>query len=626
MGNGETGSRRESGQRLAAIMFTDMVGYSSLTQRDEARALEVLEVQARLMEPILVLHGGRLIRTMGDGTFVEFSSAAAACKAAVEIQSAISNHNESGPAFQVRIGIHLGDVESVNGDLFGHGVNVAARIEPLAEPGGICVSEDVARQVSGRIDAKLVSIGRHALKGIEGDVHVFSLSKASLAPAVAPCAKPRNLPSVAVLPFANVSPDPENEFFGDGLAEEILWSLSKVRTLAVVSRTSCFALKGSTQSIGEIGKSLGVDHVLEGSIRRSGNRVRIAVQLVDIARDRPVYSDKFDRELEDIFAIQEEITQSVVDALQVAISEAEKGAISTIPTKNLKAYEAYVRAVSLAWIMPLQGNPHFEEAMRLDPTFAKAFAAYATNCLVVLRFQAGSDLSYVEKARAAASRAIELDPGLAEAHVAAAEVAFQEGNAELAVAKYEAALAIDPQNYEAHYGFARMHIVLGNNESAVTHFLRSAEVRPDEYQPLALAATKLSELGRTDEAVAAGREGIARVERRVRCCPDEARAYILGGLMHLKAGDPGRGEEFVLKALELEPSAGTLYNTACFYSLKGDKEKAIETLERSYESGINFAAWLRHDSDLKPIIDDPRVQEVINKMEARMRDPGSDSR
>lgn len=618
MVNDETKGVRESGRRLAAIMFTDMVGFSSLTEQDEAGALKLLDIQTRLMEPILVVHGGRLVRTMGDGTFVEFGSAVSACKAALEIQDAVAKHNETGPRFQIRIGVHLGDIEVVDGDLLGHGVNVAARIEPLADPGGVCVSEDVARQVTGKIGAELVSIGTPKLKGIEGGVKVFKLVRARYEKPIEASSSQRRMQSIAVLPFANLSPDPENEYFGDGLTEEILWALSKVRTLAVVSRTSCFALKGTTKPIKEVGKFLGVDHVLEGSVRKAGNRIRITVQLVDIAKDRAIYTDKFDRELEDIFAIQEEITQSVVDALQIAVSEAEQGAISRIPTRNIKAYEAYIKAVTTAWVMPYESPPYFEEAIRLDPDFAKAHAAYALNLMILLRFMSGSDMSPLEKARSAAKRALELQPDLAEAHAAVAEVAFQDGDTKTAIAEYEAALNLDPNSYEVLYSYGRMLMVVHDYPNALKVMRRASLVRPDEYQPYVMATQLVEELEGEESHLEQLKEAIKRIEGRLRCCPSESRAYVLGSLLYLKLGNREKGREYVQRAMQLDPTSGTYYNAACFHSLDGDYEKAIETLEKAYELGINFSAWTKEDPDFKPIINDPRVQAILAKMDTRM--------
>ncbi len=619
MTNDETKGVRGSGRRLAAIMFTDMVGYSALSQRDEAAAMRALSAQTRLMEPVLVVHGGRLVRTMGDGAFVEFGSAVSACKAALEIQEAVALYNESASdKFQIRIGIHLGDVEVADGDLLGHGVNVAARIEPLAEPGGVCVSEDVARQVKGKFAVDLVNMGEKVLKGIEGGVGVYRMSVKQAVAHRNVISEAQKFPTIGVLPLENLSPDPENAFFSDGLTEEILSALSKIRTLRVVSRTSCFALRGTTKPAQEVGKILGVDHLLVGSVRKAGNRIRVAVQLVDIAKDRPLWSEKYDRDLEDIFAIQEEITGSIIEVLQIAISESERGAIGGVPTMNLKAYESYLRGWSLSWTNLNEAIKHYQDAIRLDPKFAKAHASLATCAIINFRFFGGDDQNYVRIANESARTAIGLDPGLAEAQVAVAEVAQQENRIDDAVAAFETALSIDPRNYDALYNYGRLLSVLGDEEKAIQMYTTASETQPDEYQATTFVAGIIFRHSGREAATPVMQSAIERVTKRIRCCPTDARAYILGALTLEGLGESDAALKWANRAYEIDQGGGTLYNLSCFYRNRGDNEKAISLLETAYERGLNFTAWLRRDPDMEVIRDDPRVQDLMEKMDVRM--------
>lgn len=597
-------------------MFTDMVGFSGLVDQNEPQALELLGIQSELLEPLLVVHGGRLIRTMGDGAFVEFSSALGACRAGLDIQEAITKHNKQAPEgrrFKIRIGIHLGDVEAVGDDLFGHGVNVAARLEPLAEPGGICISEDVARQVRGKLSAELASLGQQRLKGIAEPIQAYRLVPA--APTAGHRPTPKE-PSVAVLPFANLSGDPDNEYFGDGLTDEILSALSKVRTLRVVSRTSCYALKGSTKSLRELGSILSVDCMLEGSVRRAGNRVRVSVQLVDIASDRPLWSERFDRELEDIFEIQEEITRNIVDSLQIALSEVERGLIGGVPTHNLAAYRNYVLAqTGLTDIS--RALKQLQEAIALDPNFAKAHALASTMCMHSYRFLT-EELDFLGMARDYAEKSLALEPNLVEGYGALADVALAEGDVKRADELFEHALQLDPRDFWCLYTYARSHRQRGNSARAAELFARAAQVRPDDYDCYSLSVDLYDELGDPESAANVALEALARIERRLACCSTDHRALYLGANVLGRLGDKQRARSWADQALALAPQdTGVLYNLACFFCVQGDRDKALDLLERAYESGFSLADWVRNDPELSSLREEPKFKAILIKMEAR---------
>ena len=616
-----SGSSRPPGRRLAAIMFTDMVGYSALSERNEALAISQLAIQTRILEPILVVHGGRLVRTMGDGTFVEFGSAVSACRAALEIQAGIASHNSTASEsdrFQIRIGLHIGDVEVAGDDLLGHGVNVAARLEPLADAGGICVSEDVERQVGNRVDGVFHPMGAQSLKNI-GSIHAFRLKPAGAAATVVRGSRKASVPSIAVLPLSNLSPDSENEYFGDGLTEEILWALAKIRTLRVVSRTSCFALKGTKLSAGEVGRTLGVSNILEGSVRRAGSRVRVSVQLIDVAADRPLWSEKYDRELEDIFAIQEEITESVVEALQIAISEAERGVIGKIPTKSLDAYTAFLKSGRSQDVTINKATELLHEATRLDPEFARAHAALAFISLVQYRFYDSENRAHMDIARESAKRALDLDPETVEAHIVMAGLAEQEGRYDVAEASLVAALESDPRNFDALHAYGDLMHMRGDARKSSSLYLRAAEVQPDDVSAQALGSSRLMALDGLEAARPHLEEAVRRIERQLSCFPDTPAPYMLGAGIHLDLGQRERSLEFAEKAFELRPENGSvLYRLSCVYARHGDLERSIKMLQAANENGYGYSSWIRADADLDPIIDDPRVQELLEKMDARM--------
>lgn len=600
-------------------MFTDMVGYSALSNKDEPLAIEMLETQSRIVEPIVAMHAGRIVRTMGDGLFIEFSSGMAACRAAIEIQDSIKSHNrfaEKGRGFLIRIGIHLGDVEMKGDDLLGDGVNVAARIEPLAEPGGICITDDVARQIRNKVAVDLVDMGMQRLKNIEEPVHVhrIALNNTTVEAAKQPDATHH---SIAVLPFANLSPEPDNEYFSDGLTDEILIALSKVRRLRVASRTSCFGLKGASKSMQEIGRALVVDYLLEGSVRRAGNKVRVTAQLIDVKADRPIWADRFDRDLEDIFAIQDEITDSIAKSLQIAISESERGAFGGAPTKNLEAYESFLRGVALRWAGAHRTEivALFKRAVRLDPLFARAHAALAIACITRHSFYSAGDPSDIKIAIQSAESAMSLDPNLPEAHVALAEIAVRQERFADADRHFEDAVRVDPRCVEAHYLWGHSCKLRLQHENAIRHFAEAAQIQPDLYAPLALSVDCYLQLGRQQEAVDTARIAVERCRRRLSLQPSEHRAWYLGANNLLILGERLEAFEWADKAYNIEPNdPAVCYNLACLYAVAGEKERAVEFLDKSYKNGIRDPSWTRIDPDLASIQDDPRVQEIIRKM------------
>jgi len=369
-------------RKLAAIVAADMVGYSRLVETDETGTLARLRAhRVELIDPAIEKHHGRLVKSTGDGLLVEFGSVVDAVNCAVEVQQRMQRRNaDVAPDRHIlfRIGINVGDVVVEDGDVFGDSVNIAARIEALAPPGGICLSRSACDQLAGKVSLKLESMGERKLKNIERPVEVFRIALDGVAAEAGPPAHPSEQPSVAVLPFANMSGDPEQEFFADGLTEDIITELSRFRELLVISRNSTFVHKGRAVNIQEVAKEFGVQYVVEGSVRKAANRVRITVQLIDATTDRHVWAERYDRELEDIFAIQDEVTASIVSTLPGRLEAAARDRVSRKTTSDMAAYECTLAAKVLHHRSRrddnLQAQALIDRAIALDPKYAHAHA------------------------------------------------------------------------------------------------------------------------------------------------------------------------------------------------------------------------------------------------------------
>jgi adenylate cyclase len=378
-------------RRLAAILAADMVGYSRLMEADETGTLARLKThRLELIDPAIAKNKGRLIKTAGDGMLVEFSSVADAVACAVEIQRRMARRNADVAAarqIQFRIGINLGDVISEDGDIFGDGVNVAARLQELAEPGGVCVSGAIRDQVGDRLGVVFDDRGEQSVKNLARPIRVFRVrldeDVTTPSPAAGETARTTagavtDKPSIAVLPFVNMSGDPEQEFFADGLTEDIITALSRFRDLFVISRNSVFVHKGKAVKVQEVAREFGVQYVVEGSVRKAGNRVRITVQLIDGESDRHVWAERYDRDLEDIFAIQDELTAAIVATLPGRVEAASHDRVKRKPTDNLAAYECVLAGKVLHHRSTREDNAEaqrvLERAIALDPKYAHAHA------------------------------------------------------------------------------------------------------------------------------------------------------------------------------------------------------------------------------------------------------------
>ncbi|AHG46873.1 adenylate cyclase [Rhizobium leguminosarum bv. trifolii CB782] len=605
-------------RRLSAILAADVVGYSRLMGIDESGTLQALNRhRCELVDVRISDYKGRIVKLTGDGILAEFQSVVNAVACAAEIQRSMAARNENVPQderVEFRIGINLGDVVVENGDIFGDGVNLAARLERIAAPGGIAVSASVRDQVGSRLNLGFDFIGEHMLKNIRQPVQVYtvSLTPPSSAKLVA---QNRNTCFIAVLPFTNMSGDADQDYFSDGITEDIITDLSKISSLHVVPRNTIFTYKGISVKVKRLAQELGVRYVLEGSVRIFGNRVRISGQLIDTANGDHLWAERYDRDLTDIFAIQDEITHAIVGQLKVRLLPEEKKAIANEPTANVEAYTYYLRGRQLShtWTKSyLQlARRMFCKAVELDPDYARAYAGIA-DCDAAIRDWAPDDVP-LRRILDMSARALALDPDLPEAHASHGLALHQSGYDDRAAAAFERALALDPNLFEANFHYARFFFMHGNFAESVQYFTRAAAIRPDDYvSPIHLMSAYRS-LGRVLDTENWARLGLLRAERALNLNPENSGPAHRGALALAHMGDVSRARDWAARAIAIDPDdIVAQYNLACVYSVLGDADQAIDLLERLLpHSSVYHIKWFNNDSDLDNIRDDPRFQRLL---------------
>ncbi len=501
-------------RKLAAIMFTDLTGFTSRTHQDEREGLGALREHQRLVAPILEAFHGRQVKSLGDGLLIEFGNALDAVNCAVELQRRLHERNQGSetPALRMRIGIHLGDVERRGSDIVGDSVNIASRIEPLADPGGACISAQVFDQVRNKVPYPMAKLGPKNLKGIHEPVEVYRI----LLPwsAASASGEPSGAPRLAVLPLANISPDPKDEYLADGLTEEMISVLSQIHDLRVISRTSVNQYRATTKTLAQIGAELGVDAILEGSVRKAGDQLRITVQLIDPRTDEHLWAQTFDRPLENIFAIQTEVARHTAAALQLQLGRSEQTAIQTPPTTNLIAYSLYLQALHAAhsvrsadWELAIR---RVEDALRADPNFALALATLG-NYLVAVGGETRPLREVVPRARSVIGRALELAPDLAEAHAARGNLAMQaDHDWSLAEQEFLRALTLNLSSSEARTWYGILCLTLQRYDEAKEQLRRAIELDPGlDWISIHLVRAHLLS-GDLPAAFSAARDSVAR--------------------------------------------------------------------------------------------------------------------
>ena len=611
-------------RRLTAILAADVAGYSRLMGADESGTLAALDtLRTDFINPKISEHQGRTVKLTGDGMLVEFPSVVNAVSCAAEVQRGMHDRNAGVPQerrIEFRIGVNLGDVIVEGEDIFGDGVNVAARLESIAKPGGITISGSVRDHVGNRLDLAFEDMGEQALKNIERPIHVYSVSLSKPAGRDTKDAMPAReeqpeRPSIAVLPFNNMSGDPEQEYFSDGITEDIITDLSKVSGLFVVARNTAFTYKGKPVKVQQVGQELGVTFILEGSVRKAGSRVRVTGQLISSGDGGHVWADRYDRDLTDIFAIQDEITHAIVEQLKVKLLPQEKKSITQTPTDNVEAYTYYLRGRDFF-------NRHskryfqlarrmFTKAVELDPLYARAYAGIA-DCDSLLVLWCREDIP-VDSILQMSAKALALDDKLAEAHASRGTALSLMHKTEEATAEFEKAIALDPNSYESHYLYARASFTLGNIERAAALFERAAEIKADDYQSVCLLIQIYRSLGREDDAKEVAGKGVKLAERELALHPEDPRPAHLGIAALLEIGENDRAREWMARALAIDPDDPLAqYNLACGYTKLGDADAAFDLLERSLPRvGPDLRQWFKHDSDFDPLRDHPRYQKIL---------------
>lgn len=564
-------------------MFTDTVGFTASTQSNEGGTLEVLRQQTELLRPLFQLHQGREIKSTGDGFLVEFDSALKAVQCAVNIQRRIYERNSEGvqAPIRIRIGIHLGDVVRSGEDILGDAVNIAARIEPLAEPGGVCVSGAVFEQVRSKVTDRFERLPPQALKGLDAPIEVYQVvlpwsGAGSAESAAVPFTADKS--RLAVLPFTNISPDPSDEYFADGLTEELIANLSLVPGLKVIARTSVIGYKKTEKKVAAIGRELEVGTVVEGSVRRAANRIRVTVQVIDVETQEHLWTATYDDDLSDIFAVQREIATKVATALPKGLARLRAQVPELGKPKGTDAYLAYLQGQALIWNPDepslRQALQHFQGAIEIDPTFARGYAglAQAYINLGIEGFLTWSGA--IELGKAAAERATKLDPDLPDAHIHLASLAFMADDPiEVQFREVSKALELNPSSAEAHSVLSSLAASYGIIELFVSHEEEAYRLDPLSPPTIRRHGNALLYMGKAEEA-------LAHWKKHLKHAPMDA--YRGMAEYYLVRKDFVQADVVVKQLEALAPdSQAALGLRGLLLGLRGDRDAALALIARS---------------------------------------------
>ena len=626
-------------------MFTDMVGYTSLSQDNEEATVKLLEEHRALLRPVLSRHGGREVKTMGDAFLVEFASSLEAVRCAVEIQGKIAERNArgAGQKLQVRIGIHVGEVIHEGDDVVGDAVNIAARLEPLADPGGICVSRQVFDLVGNKLEARLERAGTVELKNVKAPMEIYKVLPAQKSgePQLSGSLRKR----VAVLPFDNFSPESGDEYFADGLTEELIGTLSKIRELSVISRTSVMQYKGKPKPISMIGRELNAGTILEGSVRKAGDRARVSIQMIDAVEDKHVWSENYDRDLKDIFSVQSDIAGKVAEALKVELLAAEKVVIGEAPTKNAEANLLFLKGI----YQGDKGSPsdllkaidYFERAAQEDPKFALAFAMASTLYVGVAGEAMPAEHAF-SMARENLSRAMTLNPKLAEAHNAKGWMAFQhDWDWPEAERGFKTAIKLSPSLAYAHDWFGRMLAALARFDEAIPEMAKAYELDPVSPWIVTrfgfvywMAGRNAEARGMFDKALTANpnfaraRMGLAFVDATegrnedakreadlAVAAADEAFFQAHRALVHAYVGSTATAKEILEKLVgdKYDGYASPGLKGAIYYAV-GERDEGYKWVRWAHAERDPSLPWFNKWPILERMREDPRFVEMLHEM------------
>ena len=597
LGHSLTNERVE--RRLVAMLAADVAGYSRLMGADEEGTLVQLKAcRKTVFAPKIAEHRGRIVKTTGDGMLVEFASAVDTVRCATEVQRSMAEQNAAVPQDQrieFRIGIHVGDIIFDDNDIFGDGVNIAARLEGIAEPGGVCMSDDAYRQVRGKIEVACDDMGPQSLKNIAEPMRAWRVrltcQTASAVNSGSTVSQAQVLPlpdkpSIAVLPFTNMSGDPEQDYFADGMVEDIITALSHFKALFVIARNSSFTYKGRAVDVKQVGRELGVRYVLEGSVRKAANRVRITGQLVDTATGAHLWADRFDGGLGDVFDLQDQVTESVVGAIAPAVEKAEIERAKRKPTESLDAYALYLRGLARFYqFTDRQANDEalrlFNSAIELDPDFASAYGR-AANCYVLTKTNGwfSGTASEIAEVKRLAQRAVELGKDDAIALAASGwALAYVVHDLEVGAALIDRALVLNSNLAEAWFHGGWVKNFLGEPESAIERFARAMRLSPLDPRVMAFrGATAFAHflLGRYDEA--ASWAAMALQDN-----PDYQPGLRMAAASNAMAGRPEQSHKAMARLRQLNPAlrVSTLKNVLGPYRRAEDLSRLEEGLRQA---------------------------------------------
>jgi len=629
-------------------MFTDMVGYTALGQKNESLSLALVEEQRRLIRPILNRHNGREVKTIGDGFLVEFSSAMDAVRCAYDIQRTTREFNISAPAEQrlhLRIGVHLGDVLESQGDISGDAVNIASRMEPLAEDGGVCLTRQVYDHVQNKFELPLTSLGPKSLKNLNSPMEVYKMVMPWDTTGAVSSGE-HDARRIAILPFANISPDIADEYFADGMTDEMIAVLSKIGGLRVVARTSAMRFKGEKATAYRIGQELKVGSLIEGSVRKSKNRVRITVQLVDTQSEEQLWTESYDRDLQDIFSVQSDIAQQVAKALEVQLGIRETSALQRKQTQNPEAYSLYLKGRN-HWNLRAENEinraiKYFEEAIGRDPGYALAYAGLA-DCYSILGYYGfRRSTAVLPRAKELAEKALSLNDSLAEAHASLGEILMQYYfDWKRAGSELDRAIELNPSYATAHFWRATHYMALGRIDESLAQVRKAVELDPLSMIILTNAARDLYLAGRYDESIDQYRrslqvdhdfpiahkglaevytqkgmheEALREIERAILL--SERSIFILDDLGYVYAC-AGKLEE-ARKVLEDLDGLATdqyvsSYGRAVIHAALGEKEIAMAWLEKAYEER-SFLVYIKVDPAFDVLRKEEKFARLLDKM------------
>ncbi|MFC1538134.1 adenylate/guanylate cyclase domain-containing protein [Candidatus Latescibacterota bacterium] len=628
-------------------MFTDIVGYTALMSKDEENALRILQKNRDVVKLFVGQFNGELLKEMGDGNLCSFPSVVDAVNCALEIQKSLKDESD----FKLRIGVHLGDVVvEEGGDVFGDGVNVASRIENLAEPGGICVSERVYHDIRNKPNIDAVSLGEKSLKNVSHPLKIYCVKTGAESARGAQIIKtteaiPKS--SIAVLPFVNMSADPEQEYFCDGITEEIINALTHVEDLKVIARTSAFAFKGKNDDIREIGSKLGVNSLLEGSVRKAGNMLRITAQLINVEDATHLFSESFDREIKDVFEIQDEISLAIVKALKVKLLKKEKAAIVKRYTEDLEAYNLYLKG-NYYWQMLIKEGfdkaiDHFERAIRKDPQYALAYTGLASVYWINSYWGIVPPNKSYPMAKEYAKKALKIDNTLSEAHTTLGAIYKDfDWNFKAAERELKQALQLNANSPFIHLHYSQFLTFNGCHDEAIIEAKRARELDPLSTFMNGIFGNALNYGRQYDRAIEALqtttsmnpnfhfpyyflgtsywgksmlKEATTAYEKAVELSGGAAKPMASLIAIYYKTGKKAKADKLFDSLTQR--SKEEYIPPICFYQIykaQGNQEKALEYIKQACKDHDSYLLWYRvHPLKEYRISDDPWIKKLWKK-------------